>query len=311
MSEKCQICPSQKIAIIGAGAVGSTTAYTIMLRNLAAEVVLIDLNVQKEEGEVMDIDEGLCFVETGCVKTATFKDAADADIIVITAGVPQKPGETRLDLVNKNRAIIKSIFQSIGKIKKTAIVIMVANPVDVLTYVAQEVSGLPQNQVFGTGTSLDTARLRSEISKKLGVYAQSVDGFVMGEHGDSEFMAWSTVSVGGMSIDALKMSTEDKSKIETMVRTAAAEIINRKGATFYGIAIAVTDIIEAILFNQHKILPLSVRVKNFNGVSDVCIGVPAVLGRSGVEKVWPVVLEDAEKELFQKSAETLKGFLQE
>lgn len=301
--------PSQKIAVIGAGAVGSTTAYTIMLRNLAAEVVLIDLNLPKEEGEVMDIDEGLCFVETGCVKTATFKDAANADIIVVTAGAPQKPGETRLDLVNKNREITKSIFKSIGKIKSTAIVIMIANPVDVLTYVAQEISGLPRAQVFGTGTALDTARLHSEISKKLGVYAQSVDGYIMGEHGDSEFAAWSTVGAGGLSAEDLKLSATDKKQIETTVRTAAAEIINRKGATFYGIAITVTDIIEAILFNQHKILPLSVRVEGYNGVSGVCIGVPAVLGRSGVEKVWPIKLSAEEKAKFVKSANTLKSYL--
>lgn len=308
-SKICPVCPSQKIAVIGAGAVGSTTAYTLMLRNLAAEVVLIDVNLPKEEGEVMDIDEGLCFVETGSVCAATFKDAANADIIIVTAGAPQKPDETRLDLVNKNREITKSIFKSIGKIKSTAIVIMIANPVDVLTYVAQEITGLPRNQVFGTGTALDTARLRSEISKRFGVYAQSIDGFIMGEHGDSEFAAWSTVGIGGMSVKELNLSAKDKEDIEKTVRTAAYEIINRKGATFYGIAIAVTDIVEAILFNQHKILPLSVRVENFNGVSDVCIGVPAVLGRSGVEKVWPISLTADEKKRFQSSAKTLKSYL--
>ena len=302
-------CPSQKIAIIGAGAVGSTTAYTIMLRNLASEVILIDINEQKEQGEVMDIDEGLCFVETGCVKGANFKDAADADIIVLTAGLAQKPGETRLDLVKKNREIVKSIFKSIGKIKPSALIVVISNPVDVLTHVAQEVSGLPHSQVFGTGTSLDTARLRTEIARKLGVYAQSVDGYILGEHGDSEFAAWSTVGVGGVPSKDLKLSATDKKTIETTVRTAAYEIINRKGATFYGIAITVTDIIEAILFNQHKILPLSVRVNNYNGVSGVCIGVPSVLGRSGVEKVWPVKLTAEEKKKFIKSAQTIKKFL--
>lgn len=307
--KKCEICPSQKIAIIGAGAVGSTAAYTIMLRNLASEVILIDINEKKEEGEVMDIDEGLCFVETGCVKAATFKDAANADIIVVTAGLAQKPGESRLDLVKKNKEIIKSIFKSIGKIKPTAIVIMISNPVDILTHLAQEITGLPRAQVFGTGTSLDTARLRSEIGKKLGIYAQSVDGFIMGEHGDSEFTAWSTVSVGGTSVKDLEITDADKKNIETAVRTAAYEIINRKGATFYGIAITVTDIIEAILFNQHKILPLSVRVENYNGVSDVCIGVPAVLGRSGVEKIWPTKLTADEKKKFQNSAKTIKQYL--
>ncbi len=308
MKAQC-ICPSQKIAIIGAGAVGSTTAYTIMLRNLAAEVALIDLNEQKEEGEVMDMDEGLCFVETGCVKASRFSDASNADIIIITAGLAQKPGETRMDLVNKNREIIKSIFHSIGTLKPTAIVIVISNPVDVLTYVAQEISGLPHNQVFGTGTSLDTARLRTELAKRLGVYAQNVEGYVLGEHGDSEFVAWSTVSVGSTKIDDLEVNKDEQDDLEELVKNTAYEIINRKGATFYGIAITVTDIVEAILFNQHKILPLSVRVEDYLGVNGVCIGVPAVLGRDGIEKVWPLDLPRDEKKKFQKSASIVKEYL--
>ncbi|MDO8509877.1 MAG: L-lactate dehydrogenase [bacterium] len=308
MKAQC-VCPSQKIAIIGAGAVGSTTAYTIMLRNLASEVILIDINTQKEIGEVMDIDEGLCFVETGCVRAGDYHSASDADIIIITAGLAQKPGETRMDLVNKNREIIKSIFKSIGKIKSTTIVMMVSNPVDIMTHVAQEVSGLPLNQVFGTGTALDTARLHTDIGHKLGIYAQNVDGYVMGEHGNSEFIAWSTVSVGGVAVKDLGISTKEEEILEGIVRNAAYEIINRKGATFYGIAVTVADIVEAILFNQHKILPLSVRVENYLGVSDICIGVPAVLGRNGIEKVWPLELTSEEKKKFQKSAKIIKEHL--
>lgn len=302
-------CVAQKIAIIGAGAVGSTTAYTVMLKNLAAEVVLIDVNEQKEEGEVMDIADGLCFVETGCVEGANYKDAANADIIVVTAGLAQKPGETRMDLVKKNSEIIRSIFAQIGKIKPTAIVVMIANPVDVLTYLAQEITGLPLSQVFGTGTALDTARLHHQVAKFLAVNSASVDGYILGEHGDSEFAAWSAVTVGGVPITELIKSKIDLEKIEQTVCREAYEIINRKGATFYGIAVTVTDIIEAILFNQHKILPLSVRVENWNGVSDVCLGVPAVLGRGGIEKVWPLVLPPAEKNKFKKSAQAIKQYL--
>lgn len=304
-----KICPAQRIAIIGAGAVGSTVAYTLMIKNLASELILIDVNEQKEAGEVMDIADGLCFVETGCVKGADFKDAANADIIVVTAGAAQKPGETRLDLVKKNKEIIKSIFKQVGKIKSTSIVIIISNPVDVLTYLVQEITGLPHGQVFGTGTSLDTARLRSAVAKYLNIYAQNVDGYVLGEHGDSEFVAWSTVTVGGAPIKELITSAKIQEEIASKVKKEAYEIINRKGATFYGIALAVSDIIEAVLDNQHKILPVSTRIKNWNGVNNICLGVPAVIGRQGVESVWPVKLSAIEQKKFKKSAETIKKYL--
>jgi len=300
--------PAQKIAVIGAGAVGSATAYTIMLKNLASSVVLIDVNELKEEGEAMDIGDGLCFVETGCVKGAHFKDAADADVIVLTAGAAQKPGETRLDLVAKNKAIATSIFKSIGKLKSTTIIIVVANPVDIITNLVQKLSGLPHSQVFGTGTGLDTARLRTAVGKHLKVYPQSVDGFVMGEHGDSELVAWSTVGVGGVSAIEL-INAADRKKIENQVRNEVYEIIKRKGATFFGIAAVTTDVVEAVLFNQHKVMPASTNLHNFNGVSDLCIGVPAVIGRGGVEKVWPVKLSADEKKKFMKSAAALKKYL--
>lgn len=301
-----------KIAIIGAGAVGATSAYVATLKNLASEIILIDVNEAKEAGEVMDIDDGLCFVGTGCIKGADFKDARDADIIVITAGLAQKPGETRLDLVKKNSAILKSILKSIGKFKPTAIIVMIANPVDILTYLAQEWSGLPKNQVFGSGTGLDTARLRTDLGYLLKVSPKNIDGYVMGEHGDSEFVAWSTVTVGGMPINKIKTANKKVlSNIETKVKKEAYEIINRKGATFYGIGLVVSDIIEAILLNQNRIMPITSRLTNYNGVSNICLGVPTVINRNGVEKVWPVNLNSEEKKKFKKSADTLKGYLKE
>lgn len=302
--------PQSKIAIIGAGAVGATTAYTATLKNLAAEILLIDVNETKEEGEVMDIADGLSLVETGCVRCADFKDARDADIIVITAGAPQKQGETRLDLVKKNVEIQKSIFKQIGKLKSTAIIIMVANPVDILAHLAQKLSGLPRNQVFGSGTTLDTMRFKATLAKKLGVSPQSVHGYVLGEHGDSEFIAWSSVTVGGVSADKLKqITTKDKQGIEKKVKKEAYEIINRKGATFYGIALVLSDIIEAVLFNQHKIMPVSSLLTNCHGVSGVCLGMPAVIGRNGVEKIWPLALNANEKKKLQKSAKVLEQYL--
>lgn len=309
MATPKKISSSQKIAIIGAGAVGSTIAYTMMLKNLASEVILIDVNETKEAGEVMDIADALSFVETGCVRGANFRDAASADIIIVTAGAPQKPGETRMDLVDKNKTILKSIFKKVGKIKKSTIVVIVSNPVDVLTYVAQEITGLPKNQVFGTGTSLDTARLQNTLAHQLGANAQNIGGYVLGEHGDSEFVAWSTVTIGGLAAASLFPTKEGRIAIEESIRQEAYEIINRKGATFYGIAATVTDIVEAIIFNQHKILPLSVRVNDWNGVSGVCLGVPAVLGKNGIEQVWPIELPAAEKKSFKKSAETLRRYL--
>jgi len=299
-----------KIAIIGAGAVGSTAAYVATLKNLAAQIILIDVNETKEAGEVMDIADGLCFVDTGCIKGANFKDAADADVIVITAGLAQKPGETRLDLVKKNAGILKSILKQIGKIKSTSIILMIANPVDILTYLAQEWSGLPKNQVFGSGTTLDTARLKTELSHLLKISSHNIHGFVMGEHGDSEFVAWSTITVGGMPLTKTKLLDKKQYPlIAERVKKEAYEIINRKGATFYGIAVVISEIIEAILYDQHKILPISARLNNWQGIDNVCLGAPTVIGRSGVIKHWPVNLNSTEKKKLQKSASTLKGYL--
>ena len=298
----------QRIAVIGAGAVGSTTAYTLMLKNLISEIILIDVNKEKQEGEVLDICDALSCSETGSVRTGELKDAADADIIILTAGVAQKPGETRLDLVAKNKSIATSIFKEIGIIKSTTIIIVISNPVDVITYLVQEISGLPKSQVFGTGTSLDSARLRSNLAKRFKVDGQQVEGFAMGEHGDSEFIAWSTVSIGGKSASAL-LSLEEMDQVEKEIKNEVYEIIKKKGATFYGIATVATDIVEAVLFNQNKILPVSSRLENWNGVNNVCLGTPAVIGREGVIKSWEIELPQNEKEKLQKSAETIKQYL--
>ena len=300
---------AEKITVIGAGSVGSTVAYTLLLKNLASEIILIDVNETREEGEVMDMHDALPFVETGDIKRGDFKDASDADIIVITAGLPQKSGETRLDLVKKNKEIVQSIFNQITPIKESAIIIMVTNPVDVMTFLAQEISGLPKNQVFGTGTDLDTARLKSALSETLGVNATDVEGFVLGEHGDSGFVAWSTVKVGGSDIKNLITDPAVFEKIESDVKQEAYSIISKKGATFYGIASVVAAVVQTILLDENKIMAVSTHVDNWNGVSGVCLGVPAVINRSGVKELWNVELEPSEIEKLQKSAEILKGYL--
>jgi len=298
-----------KIAIIGAGSVGSTIAYTLVMKNLVAEVILVDINEAKEEGEVMDINDVLSFVETGKIKGGDYKDASSADIIIITAGLPQKIGEqSRLELVNKNKEILKSIFKQLISINPEAVIIVVSNPVDIMTYYAQELSGIPRNQVFGTGTSLDTSRLRTEIALALDINAQSVSGFVLGEHGESEFVAWSTVNVGGVPIKE-KLSEEKLNEIAQKVKDDAKNIIDRKGATFYGIAAVTADIVEAVLLDQDKVLPVSIRIENWNGVSGTCLGVPAVVGRQGIKSIWNLGLNQEEIEKFKKSAETIGQYL--
>jgi len=298
-----------KIAVIGAGSVGSTIAYTLVMKNLAAEVILVDINEAKEEGEVMDINDALSFVETGKIRGGSYQDAATADVIVITAGLPQKSGDqSRLELVNKNKEILKSIFDQIKPLNPEVKIVVVSNPVDIMTYYAQEFSGLPRNQVFGTGTSLDTSRLRTEIALALDINVQSVDGFVLGEHGESEFVAWSTVSVGGVLIKD-KLGSDKLDEIAKKVRDDAKNIIDRKGSTFYGIAAVTTDIIESVLLDQNKVLPISSRIEDWNGVSGVCLGVPAVVGKEGVKSIWSLELNDEEKEKLKLSAEKIRGYL--
>lgn len=298
-----------KISIIGAGAVGSTIAYTTMVKNLASEIVLIDINKEKQEGEVLDINDGLSFSESGKVVTGEYKDAKDSDIIILTAGIAQKQGETRLDLVFRNKEITTSIFKEIGEIKPSCIIIVVSNPVDIITHLVQEISGLPKNQVFGSGTCLDTARLRTVLSEKFNVSSEQVNGFMLGEHGDTEFVAWSTVSIEGKMAQNL-LSKEDMESIESEIKNKAYNIINKKGATFYGIAMVVTDILEAIIFNQNKILPVS---SQFDSMSEICgnitVGNPNIIGSGGVSKPWMIDINDEEKEKLKKSIEALNQYI--
>jgi L-lactate dehydrogenase len=300
------------IAIIGAGNVGAACGYTLAIKNLAAKIILIDVNEKKEAGEVMDIADALSFMETGTVCRGQFSDAANADIIILTAGARQKEGQTRLDLLGANKRIFSSIFSAIGHIQKDAVIIVVSNPVDILTHFAQELSGLETHQVFGTGTALDTARLRVQVGKTLQVSPHNVHGFVLGEHGDSECISWDTMTIGNIPAKKIKkLTTETRKRIGSRVKKEAYEIIERKGATFYGIASTVADIVESIIFDQKKIIPVSTRLTKWNGVSGVCLGVPAVLGQAGVERVWPLPLNAKERENLHASAKVIKEFLKQ
>jgi len=297
-----------RIAVIGTGMVGSSFAYAAMIKGLAAELILIDASEEREEGEVMDLSHGLIGTETGNVRGGKLSDCRDVDLIVITAGAPQKPGETRLELVDKNVAVLNGLIKGMGKLRQDTVVILVSNPVDILTAVAQRKIKLPKGQVFGSGTSLDTSRLRYNISQAVGVNLHNVHGYVMGEHGDSEFVPWSLVNVS--SVPAQKLLTPAQMKaIEQKTMHAAYEIIQRKRATYYGIGVVLTELAEAILHDKKLIVPLSTEPGAFYGITGVCLGVPCVLGRQGIEKVWPVALSAGEKQKLATSAAILKKLL--
>jgi L-lactate dehydrogenase len=297
-----------RIAVVGTGMVGSSFAYAAMIKGLSAEIILVDACEEREAGEVMDLSHGLIGAKTGNVSGGTFKDCGNVDVIVITAGAAQAPGETRLDLVNKNVKILKGIIKQMGTLRPDTVVIMVSNPVDILTYVAKKYIKLPANQIFGSGTSLDTSRLRYNISQMFGVNLHNVHGYVMGEHGDSEFVAWSTANISSMPIDKL-LTKKQMKDIEIKTRKAAYEIIQRKRATYYGIGIIICELVEAVLRDTRKIVPISTIPGKDYGITDMSVGVPCVLGRNGVEKVWKVPLNAGEMKKLKNSANLLKGIL--
>lgn len=305
----------RKVAIIGCGFVGSSSAFALMQSGLFSEMVLIDADVNRAEGEALDISHGLPFAKPMKIYAGGYEDIADAAIVIVTAGAGQKPGETRLDLVKKNVEIFKSIIPEIAKQDFKGILLIVANPVDILTYVAAKLSKLPQGRVFGSGTVLDSARLKYLLGEHLDVDNRSVHAFIIGEHGDSEIAAWSSANVSGIPLnDFCEMRgyfkhEESMKKILEEVKNSAYEIIEKKRATYYGIAMSVRRICEAIIRDERSILPVSSIQKGEYGIENVALSIPAIVGREGVEKVVPIKLSDTEKKELIKSAETLKNVL--
>ena len=305
----------RKVAIIGCGFVGSSSAFALMQSGLFSEMVLIDADVNRAEGEALDISHGLPFAKPMKIYAGGYEDIADAAIVIVTAGAGQKPGETRLDLVKKNVEIFKSIIPEIAKQDFKGILLIVANPVDILTYVAAKLSKLPQGRVFGSGTVLDSARLKYLLGEHLDVDNRSVHAFIIGEHGDSEIAAWSSANVSGIPLnDFCEMRgyfkhEESMKKILEEVKNSAYEIIEKKHATYYGIAMSVRRICEAIIRDERSILPVSSIQKGEYGIENVALSIPAIVGREGVEKVVPIKLSDTEKEELIKSANTLKNVL--
>ena len=306
----------RKVGVIGCGFVGSATAFALMQSGLFSEIVMIDADHAKAEGEALDISHGVPFSKPCDVHAGDYDDIADASIIIITAGAGQKPGETRLDLVKKNVNIFKSIIPEIAKRNYKGILLIVANPVDVLTYAAVKLSGLPENKVFGSGTVLDSARLRFNLSDHLGVDPRSIHAFIIGEHGDSEFAAWSSANVSGIEISRFcemrgyfHNHEERKDQIADSVKNAAYEIISKKHATYYGIAMSAKRICEAIVRDEKSILPVSSIQHGRYGIDDVAISIPVIIGKDGIESEVPFALNDEEISRLRDSAKTLKDVI--
>lgn len=307
----------RKVAVIGCGFVGAASAFAIMESGLFSEMVLIDANKEKAEGEALDISHGLPFAKPMKIYAGEYKDISDAYVIVVTAGAGQKPGETRLDLVKKNVGIFKSIIPQIAEVNKEAIMLIVANPVDILTYAAWKLSGYPENRVFGSGTTLDTARFKYLLGQHLAVDSRSVHAFIIGEHGDSEIAAWSSANVSGIPIhDFCEMRghfehEKAMKEIAENVKNSAYEIIEKKGATYYGIAMSVRRICEAIVRDEKTILPVSSIQHDNHGISDVALSMPAIVGKDGVEGTVPISMNEDEEKALKVSADTLKGVISE
>ena len=303
---------SRKVAVIGCGFVGSSSAFALMQSGLFSEMVLIDADTKRAEGEAMDISHGISFARPMQIYAGNYDDITDAAIIVITAGANQKPDETRLDLIKKNAAIMKSIVGEIKKRDFGGILLIVSNPVDILTLIALKESGYPSNRVIGSGTVLDTGRFKYLLGEHLDVDSRSVHAFIIGEHGDSELAAWSNARIGGLKVnDFCELRghfnhEQSMKKIFEDVRNSAYEIIERKHATYYGIAMAVKRICEAIVRNEKSILPVSSLMTGEYGLNDVVLSIPAVVGETGVPKVIPLELNDEELAKLKDSANILK-----
>lgn len=303
---------SRKVAVIGCGFVGSSSAFALMQSGLFSEMVLIDADTKRAEGEAMDISHGISFARPMQIYAGNYDDITDAAIIVITAGANQKPDETRLDLIKKNAAIMKSIVGEIKKRDFGGILLIVSNPVDILTLIALKESGYPSNRVIGSGTVLDTGRFKYLLGEHLDVDSRSVHAFIIGEHGDSELAAWSNARIGGLKVnDFCELRghfnhEQSMKKIFENVRNSVYEIIERKHATYYGIAMAVKRICEAIVRNEKSILPVSSLMTGEYGLNDVVLSIPAVVDETGVQKVIPIELNDEELTKLKDSANILK-----
>ncbi len=307
-----QVINNRKAAIIGCGFVGSASAFSLMQSGLFSELVLIDANREKAEGEALDIAHGIPFARQMKIYAGDYDDIMDSAVIIVTAGANQKPDETRLDLVHKNVEIFKSIIPEIAKRDYQGILLIVANPVDILTYTALKLSGMPEKRVIGSGTVLDTARLKYRLGEHLCVDSRSVHAFIIGEHGDSEIAVFSSANVSGIPLNRFCemrghfAHDESTRRIAEEVKNSAYEIIAKKHATYYGIAMSVKRICEAIVRDEKSILPVSSMMCGEHGISDVVLSMPSIVGKDGIETQVPISLSEEEENRLRESADTLK-----
>ena len=306
-----------KVCVVGAGQVGATFAYALLIRGLAAEIVLIDANKALAEGHAEDLSHGLPYVRPAHVYAGDYSDCRDADIVVVTAGAAQKPGETRLDLTKRNVAIFREIIPQVCQYAPDAILLIVSNPVDVLTYAALKFSGYPSHRVIGSGTTLDSARFRFLLSQHCGVDPRNVHAYIIGEHGDSEVAVWSLAHIAGTKVDDYCRQCDreckpiPKDEIFEQVRTAAYHLIEKKGATYHAIGLAALTIIESIVRAQNSVLSVSTLMNDYHGISDVCLSVPTVLNRQGVVQQIDLPLSKNEKKALHRSAAVLKNAIKD
>ncbi len=302
---------SSKIAIIGAGFVGSTAAYACLIDGAASEIALIDVSKEKAEGEAMDLQHGIPFKQNAKITYGNdYSLCKDAVVVVICAGAHQNKGETRLQLVERNAEIFKKMVPGITKHNKDCILLVVSNPLDILTYLTLKYSKFPKHKVIGSGTILDTARFRYLLGNKFGVSPGSVHAYILGEHGDSSFPVWGSANIAGVPLNKFKKyNKKAMDSVYQETKNAAYEIISRKGATYYAIGLGVAKIVRAILSDQNEVLALSSYLKSYNGVSDVCLSVPTVINRNGIKEHIVLPLNSFEKKQLKKSADVVKGII--
>jgi L-lactate dehydrogenase len=305
-----------KVAVVGAGSVGTSFAYSLMIHGLVSEISLIDVNAEKAMGEAMDLEHGLPFVQPARIKAGDYGECADADIAVVAAGAAQKPGESRLVLVKRNAAVFKQVIPRIKEHNDQCILLIATNPVDIMTYVSLKLSGFLPSRVIGSGTILDTSRLRSLLGEHFRIDSRNVHAYIIGEHGDSEVPVWSSANIAGVKLKdycpicGTKYDEPYLNKIFEEVKNAAYKIIDLKGATYYAIGLGLTRIVESIIRDENAVLTVSSLLHDYYGVSDLCLSVPSIVNKEGVSQTVKVPLEDAEIRMFQKSAAVMKNIIQ-
>ena len=312
---------NNKVTIIGAGSVGATVAYTLVAQGSVSEIVLIDVNEAKAQGEALDIRQATPYLHPVKIYCGTYEDAAGSDIVIITSGVGRKPGQSRIDLTQTNVNILKTIAPQIVKAAPNALYLFVANPVDILTYVFCKITGVPRNRVIGTGCTLDSIRLRTKLSELYSVNQKQVHAYVLGEHGDSSFVAWSTADISGIPLDeydeaitkegSLQVTPYSREEVETYVKKSGGQIIAGKGATFYGIAASVAQIVNSIYSSAHTILPVSTVLDGEYGISDVALSTLCAISNKGLVTTLTPKLSDEEVEKMRNSANVLKSVIAE